>query len=69
MTKTEAMQAYDRLGITAEMERVVIDYLKSIGASDTCYGTDGNCDPRKCTDPNRPKCTKTLRNNCICTRT
>lgn len=63
---SRAVAEYARLGITKEMERAVIRHLCVIGGATTCYGDDGSCSA-SCTDPDRPKCTKTSTNNCICT--
>ena len=63
-----AEKVYAALGITKEIEAAVIQHLVAINAATTCYGSGANCDSSKCDDPDRPNCTKTSTNNCICTK-
>lgn len=66
-SETEALRRYEELGITAEMEAAVIDYLALIAAADTCYKGSGCGSDSDCKNPDRPKCTRTTSGNCICT--
>jgi hypothetical protein len=61
----KASATYRRLGITAQIERAVIDHLKDLGAVDTCY-TPNSAD---CTGgcPEGQGCVTSTTGNCVCT--
>ena len=54
-----------KLGVTAEMERAIIDWLRDVGALDACYARDGSC-TGDC--PSGHYCKQLHNNNCICVR-
>jgi len=59
-----AKPRYESLGISQEMERVVLEHLEALGALTNCF-TAGSTE---CTGgcPEGQHCVKTTTNNCVC---